>query len=96
MTNDEFISPEHRVIANRAGPRISVAGFFTGDNISGTIYGPIKELMSENNRPRYKEFTVRDYMSKFFARPIDKSGLDEFRLQDEDNVEILSLCDDTL
>nr|UHH90042.1 2-oxoglutarate dependent dioxygenase tanshinone IIA synthase [Salvia bowleyana] len=87
VTNDEFISPDHRVVANRAGPRISVAGLFTGDALSGTIYGPIKELISENNRARYKELTVRDYISKFFARPIDKSGLDEFKLlQDEDNV----------
>nr|UHH90043.1 2-oxoglutarate dependent dioxygenase tanshinone IIA synthase [Salvia meiliensis] len=86
VTNDEFISPIHRVHANRAGPRISIAGFFTGDAISGTIYGPIKELVSENNRARYKEFTVGEYMSKFLERPIDKSGLDEWRLQDEDNV----------
>ncbi|KAG6423995.1 hypothetical protein SASPL_114404 [Salvia splendens] len=93
VTNDEFISPDHRVVANRAGPRISVAGFFTGDAISGTIYSPV---VSENNRARYKDFTVGDYISKFFARPIDKSGLDEFRLQDEDNPQILSLCNDTL
>ncbi|XP_057773704.1 deacetoxyvindoline 4-hydroxylase-like [Salvia miltiorrhiza] len=86
VTNDEFISPIHRVHANRAGPRISVAGFFTGDAISGTIYGPIKELASKNSGARYKEFTVGEYMSKFLERPIDKSGLDEWRLQDEDNV----------
>nr|UHH90044.1 2-oxoglutarate dependent dioxygenase tanshinone IIA synthase [Salvia trijuga] len=86
VTNDEFISPIHRVHANRAGTRISVAGFFTGDAISGTIYGPIKELISKNNRARYKEFTVGDYMTKFLERPIENSGLDDFRLQDEDNV----------
>ncbi|KAG8370389.1 hypothetical protein BUALT_Bualt14G0111900 [Buddleja alternifolia] len=81
MSNDEFISPDHRVLANRVGPRISVAGFLTGSTQPGKIYGPIKELISEKQPERYKEFTVRDYISKFFGRPIDKSGLDEFRLE---------------
>ncbi|CAA0817444.1 1-aminocyclopropane-1-carboxylate oxidase homolog 1 [Striga hermonthica] len=83
ISNDEFVSPDHRVLANRVGPRISVAGFFTGDALSGRIYGPIKELISEDNCPRYKEFTARDYIAKFFMRPIDKSGLDEFKLEEQ-------------
>ncbi|KAL6519923.1 hypothetical protein OROMI_032817 [Orobanche minor] len=82
ISNDEFISPVHRVLANRVGPRISFAGFFTGAASTGRIYAPIKDLISENSPPRYKEFTVMDYISKFFVRPIDKSGLDEFRVQD--------------
>ncbi|KAL6548313.1 hypothetical protein OROGR_008734 [Orobanche gracilis] len=82
ISNDEFISPVHRVLANRVGPRISFAGFFTGAASTGRIYAPIKDLISENSPPRYKEFTVMDYISKFFTRPIDKSGLDEFRVQD--------------
>ncbi|KAK6138739.1 hypothetical protein DH2020_027515 [Rehmannia glutinosa] len=82
ISNDEFISPDHRVVANRVGPRISVAGFFSGDAQSGRMYAPINELISEKSPPRYKEFTVRDYISKFFMRPIDKSGLDEFRLHE--------------
>ncbi|KAL8525147.1 hypothetical protein ACS0TY_014678 [Phlomoides rotata] len=81
ISNDEFISTDHRVLANRLGPRISVAGFFTGAVLPEKIYAPIDELISVKSPPRYKEFTVRDYLSKFFLRPIDKSGLDEFRLQ---------------
>lgn len=80
ISNDEFISSDHRVLANRVGPRISVAGFFSGDSQPGVIYAPIKELTSEKNPPRYKEFTVRDYISRFLSRPLDKSGLDDFRL----------------
>lgn len=80
ISNDEFISTDHRVLANRLGPRISVAGFFTGAVLPEKVYAPIEELISVESPPRYKEFTVRDYLSKFFLRPIDKSGLDEFRL----------------
>ncbi|KAL2230054.1 UNVERIFIED_CONTAM: 1-aminocyclopropane-1-carboxylate oxidase [Sesamum indicum] len=82
ISNDEFISADHRVLANRAGPRTSVAGFFSGPVLPGKVYGPIKELISEKHPPRYKEFTAGEYISKFFARPIDKSGLDEFRLRE--------------
>lgn len=80
ISNDKFKSPDHRVLANQVGPRISVAGFFTGATIPEIIYGPIKELISEENPAKYKDFSVREYISKFFLRPIDRSGLDEFRL----------------
>lgn len=80
ISNDKFISPDHRVLTNQVGPRISVAGFFTGATIPEIIYGPIKELVSEENPAKYKEFSVREYISKFFLRPIGRSGLDEFRL----------------
>ncbi|KAF2292751.1 hypothetical protein GH714_027859 [Hevea brasiliensis] len=45
ITNDKFVSVEHRV-ANRVGPRISVACFFS-TNLKPTsrLYGPIKEFI---------------------------------------------------
>ncbi|XP_051129483.1 1-aminocyclopropane-1-carboxylate oxidase homolog 1-like [Andrographis paniculata] len=78
ISNDEFISANHRVLANKIGPRISVASFFSGESRSGKVYAPLS-----NNRPRYKEFTVRDYKMKFTQRSIEKSGLDEFRLPEK-------------
>ncbi|KAK4487253.1 hypothetical protein RD792_006141 [Penstemon davidsonii] len=81
VSNDEFKSVEHRVLVNKIGPRISVACFFSGIAVPAKIYEPIKELISEAKVPLYKEFTVFDYINNFYSRPIGKSGLDDFRLQ---------------
>lgn len=56
ISNDKFKSVGHRVIASHEGPRISVASFFDGD--FEKPYGPVKELISESNPPRYKDFTL--------------------------------------
>ncbi|KAM7485206.1 hypothetical protein LguiA_001215 [Lonicera macranthoides] len=80
ISNDKFKSVDHRVLANREGPRISVACFLTGVAVPANVYGPIKDLLSEQSPAVYNEFTVSDYASKFFSRPIDKCAIDLFKL----------------
>ena len=82
ITNDRFKSVEHRVLANQVGPRVSVACFFcTGLQPSPKLYGPIKELLSEDNPPKYRETTVRDYCNYFSEKGFDgTSSLPHFRL----------------
>ncbi|XP_027070203.1 1-aminocyclopropane-1-carboxylate oxidase homolog 1-like isoform X1 [Coffea arabica] len=82
VSNDKFLSARHRVVANRVGPRVSVASFFTTYLRPSTkLYGPIKELLSENDPPKYRETTIKDYSAYFDAKGLDgTSPLLHYRL----------------
>ncbi|KAJ0261407.1 Non-hem dioxygenase N-terminal domain-containing protein [Hirschfeldia incana] len=83
ITNDKFISVEHRVLANRQGPRISVASFFSSSNkrANSTVYGPMKELVSEENPPKYRDITIKEYSDGYTEKGLDgTSHLMNFRI----------------
>ncbi|KAL4285344.1 hypothetical protein GQ457_16G029750 [Hibiscus cannabinus] len=82
ISNDGFKSVEHRVVTKSVGPRVSAACFFTTLlRPNPRTYGPIKELLSEDNPPKYREVTVREYVSYFHTKGLDgTSALPHFKL----------------
>ncbi|KAB2067623.1 hypothetical protein ES319_A09G240400v1 [Gossypium barbadense] len=84
ISNDKFISVYHRVVARNIGPRISIASFFRTyiqPQNALRMYGPIKELLSENNPPIYKETNVVDYFKFKHLKGVEgTSALAHFKL----------------
>ncbi|KAF3955821.1 hypothetical protein CMV_018998 [Castanea mollissima] len=85
ISNDKFISATHRVLANQVGPRISVACFFSNHMQKqlqpvNRLYGPIKELLSDDNPPLYREALEKEYAFCYVSKGLGNSALDHFRL----------------
>ncbi|RZC66112.1 hypothetical protein C5167_009805 [Papaver somniferum] len=82
INNDKFKSAEHRVLANRNGPRVSVACFLNTKSSDNTkIYGPLKEILSEENPPIYKYITMKEYIEHYIKKGLGGvSALDHFKL----------------
>ncbi|XP_057798075.1 1-aminocyclopropane-1-carboxylate oxidase homolog 1-like [Salvia miltiorrhiza] len=83
ISNDKFISVEHRVVAQAVGPRISVASFFTPSRKAmAKAFGPIKELVSEESPAVYREVMFGEYI-EFYKTKFQgsTSALPHFKIQ---------------
>ncbi|PKA57846.1 1-aminocyclopropane-1-carboxylate oxidase like 4 [Apostasia shenzhenica] len=86
ISNDELKSASHRVVAN-AGKEdgISIAVFFKPAlNGESDFYGPLPELLSPEKPPRFRRFTLPEFMGTFFSAELKSRSLaDHFRRQPE-------------
>lgn len=75
MSNDEYKSVDHRVLANASREaRISVVAFFNPSNCE-SLLGPFPELVSPEKPAVYRQFNFSDYMKTFFTKDLEGKTL---------------------
>lgn len=83
MSNDNYTSVEHRVLANPCKePRISIVIFFNvGNRDDFEYFGPLEELVSAEKPRLYRKFTVPEFQKNFLSKGLDsKSIIQQFKL----------------
>ena len=78
ISNGEFNSVQHRVLANSSKEdRISVVMFFNINKWKGddNHFGPLPELLSPENPPIYRNFTMQEFVENFYGKGIDSKSL---------------------
>ncbi|KAF0904810.1 hypothetical protein E2562_037325 [Oryza meyeriana var. granulata] len=79
MSNDKYKSVEHRVVMNsHEEARVSSAIFFNpGKRGDSVFYGPLPDLVSSGNPPKYRNFIMSEFLEAFFKRDLSSKALIE-------------------
>ncbi|KAF9610192.1 hypothetical protein IFM89_021130 [Coptis chinensis] len=72
---------KHKLLANHVGPRVSVACILNPCfDMATKPFGPIKELISDESGPVYREITMNEYLAQFFSQGLDGKCMSNFKL----------------
>ncbi|KAK7268276.1 hypothetical protein RIF29_20972 [Crotalaria pallida] len=72
ITNDKFKSVEHQVLCGRVGPRASAAcHIYPSPSHKYKPYGPIEELTSNENPPKYRATHSAEYLAYYRSKGLD-------------------------
>lgn len=85
ISNDKFVSVHHRVLAKKVGPRTSLVYYYKAlrrtESGASQAYGPIKELLSQENPPVYRKTEAEEFAKYYLIRGLDgTSPLQHFKL----------------
>ncbi|CAK9183918.1 unnamed protein product [Ilex paraguariensis] len=81
ISNDEYKSVEHRVLANPSRePRVSIPVFFTS-RMTENMYGPLSEVVSPEKPAAYRQFTISNFMEKYYSEELrGKSVMNAYKV----------------
>ncbi|MCO5572272.1 hypothetical protein L7F22_026025 [Adiantum nelumboides] len=79
-SNDKYRSVEHRVVVNENKDRYSFPYFFTPAH--SVDLAPITELISDENRPRYRPFNWGKYLKSRFDSNYKNLGVENLQISD--------------
>ncbi|RWR75066.1 2-oxoglutarate-dependent dioxygenase [Cinnamomum micranthum f. kanehirae] len=96
MSNDEYKSVEHRVLANPfREPRISIGVFFNPSKRGDADYfGPVPELLTNGKVAHYRDFTMAEFMGRLFTRELGSLVFPEIQMPVGISVIFLMMSND--
>ncbi|KAI4357566.1 hypothetical protein L6164_001505 [Bauhinia variegata] len=78
ISNEKYMSSDHRVLANSClDPRVSVA-VFLNPNGEDKVFGPLPELISAEKPAAYRDFTLKEFLTKFFTKELGGKTLSAY------------------
>lgn len=78
ISNDEYTSGEHRVLANSSSNARTSIAVFLSSGVNENWYGPLPELVSPEKPALYRQFKFSDLLTRFLSKEIEADTMTNF------------------